>query len=76
MNRIVCTPGVCGGEPCVQQTRIPVSTLVKYRQLGSDDAELLRMYSTLTNDDLTAVWHYYESNKVEIDYLIAANIEN
>ncbi len=72
-NRVVCRPGVCGGEPCIQQTRIPVSILVKYRQLGSNDNELLRMYPSLTNDDLTAARHYYELNKSEIDSLIAAN---
>ncbi len=73
-NRIVSRPGVCGGEPCIKQTRIPVSILVKYRRLGSsDDAELLSMYPSLTIDDLNSAWHYYESNKDEIDSLIATN---
>jgi len=71
--RIVRKPGVCGNEPCIMGTRIPVSTLVRYRQLGSDDSELMRMYPSLAVDDIGAVWRYYESHKTEIDMIIAAN---
>jgi len=28
------TPGVCGGEPCIVRTRIPVWLLVRARQLA------------------------------------------
>ena len=32
---------VCGGEPCVVRTRIPVWLLEQARRLGSTDQELL-----------------------------------
>jgi Uma2 family endonuclease len=33
------TPGVCGGEPCIRETRYTVSGLVQWRSLGLSDAE-------------------------------------
>ena len=42
VSGIECTPGVCGGAPCVVRTRIPVWVLVRARQLGVSDEEILR----------------------------------
>lgn len=66
------TPGVCGGEACVRDTRIPVWLLVRYRQLGADDATLLRQYPGLTVDDLAAAWEYSTAHREEIEAAIAA----
>ncbi|TAE47654.1 MAG: DUF433 domain-containing protein, partial [Oscillatoriales cyanobacterium] len=46
------TPGVCGGDACVGNTRIQVWVLVGYRRLGCSDAELLKCYPHLTAADL------------------------
>ncbi len=46
------TPGVCGGEPCIVRTRIPVWVLERGRQLGSSEGELLRAYPTLRAQDI------------------------
>ena len=35
------TPGVCGDEPCIVRTRVPVWVLVHARQLGTSEADLL-----------------------------------
>jgi uncharacterized protein (DUF433 family) len=64
-------PGVCGGEPCIVRTRIPVWTLVRARQLGLSDAELLRAYPTLNAEDLTEAWAYASANPGEIERQIA-----
>jgi uncharacterized protein (DUF433 family) len=50
------TPGVCGGEPCIVRTRIPVWMLVRARQLGTNEADLLRSYPTLRAEDLANAW--------------------
>jgi uncharacterized protein (DUF433 family) len=71
-QRIQVTAGVCGGHPCIRNTRIPVWTLVAFRQQGADDQELLRNYPTLTQDDLTAAWAYYKQHPEECDRAIAA----
>ena len=40
---IESNPGVCGGEPCIVRTRIPVWLLEQARRLGASEAELLRL---------------------------------
>ena len=68
-------PGVCGGEPCIVRTRIPVWVLVQARWLGTSEAELLRSYPTLRAEDLVNAWGYYRSHKEEIECQIRENEE-
>jgi uncharacterized protein (DUF433 family) len=70
---IESTPGVAGGEPCIVRTRIPVWALVRARQLGASDAEILRSYPRLHAEDLVHAWGYYESHREEIDRQIRDN---
>ena len=49
---IESTPNVCGGEPCIVRTRIPVWVLAQAKRLGTSAAELLRSYPTLRAEDL------------------------
>lgn len=66
-------PGVCGGEPCIVRTRIPVWVLEQARRLGTSEAELLRVYPTLRAEDLANAWAYVRSHRDEIDGQITAN---
>jgi uncharacterized protein (DUF433 family) len=68
-------PGVCGGEPCIVRTRIPVWLLVRARQLGTSEGELLRSYPTLRAEDLTNAWAYYRAHREEIERQIRENEE-
>jgi len=68
-------PGVCGGEPCVVRTRIPVWLLEQARRLGSSESELLRSYPTLRAQDLANAWNYVRSHRDEIDRQIRDNEE-
>lgn len=70
---IESTPGVCGGEPCIVRTRIPVWVLVHARNLGTSEAELLRCYPTLRAEDLANAWAYYRAHNDEIDQHIHDN---
>lgn len=70
---IVSTPGICGGAPRIAGTRIPVWTLVQYRQLGSSEADLLHAYPTLRSEDLANAWAYYRIHKEEIEQQIIEN---
>jgi uncharacterized protein (DUF433 family) len=63
---IESTPGVCGGEPCIVRTRIPVWVLVAARSLGTSDAELLRAYPILRAEDLVHAWGYWRSHRDEV----------
>ncbi|HEY9826770.1 MAG TPA: DUF433 domain-containing protein [Stenomitos sp.] len=67
------TPGVCGGRACIRNTRIPVWTLVVYRQNGSDDASILNDYPTLTQSDLDTAWAYNALYAEEIQSDICDN---
>jgi uncharacterized protein (DUF433 family) len=64
---IESTPGVCGGEPCIVRTRIPVWLLVQARRLGASEADLLRSYPTLRAEDLANAWAYYRAHREEIE---------
>ena len=67
---IQVTAGVCGGQPRIRNTRIPVWTLVAFRKQGADDEELLRNYPTLSKSDLSAAWEYYEQHREAVDSAI------
>ena len=68
-------PGVCGGEPCIVRTRIPVWVLEHARRLGTSEAELLRAYPTLRAADLVNAWQYVHANRAEIEQQIRDNEE-
>jgi uncharacterized protein (DUF433 family) len=67
------TPGVCGGDACIANTRIPVWVLVQARNLGSSEAELLENYPSLTATDLTNAWAYATAYPEEIAQAIHEN---
>lgn len=66
-------PGVCGGEPCIVRTRIPVWVLVQARKLGTSEVDLLRCYPTLRAEDLANAWAYFRSHRDEIEQQIQEN---
>ena len=70
---IESTLGVCGGEPCIVRTRIPVWVLEQARRLGTSEDELLRSYPTLRAEDLANAWAYVRSHRQEIEAQIHAN---
>jgi len=66
-------PDVCGGEPCIVRTRIPVWLLVQARKLGVSEANLLSCYPTLRAEDVAHAWAYYRSHRHEIESQIRSN---
>jgi uncharacterized protein (DUF433 family) len=72
---IESNPGVCGGEPCIVRTRIPVWVLEQARRLGVSEADLLRSYPTLRASDLVNAWSYVSNHRDEIEAQIRANEE-
>jgi uncharacterized protein (DUF433 family) len=72
---IEATPGVCGGEPRIAGTRIPVWTLEQARRLGASEADLLRDYPGLRAADLVNAWAYVAAHGEEIERQIRENEE-
>ena len=70
---VEATPGVCGGEPCIVRTRIPVWALEQSRRLGISEDELLRSYPALRAEDLVNAWAYVRSHRTEIEDQIREN---
>lgn len=52
------TPGVVGGDACIRNMRIPVWSLVQYRNMGANDDRILEAYPQLTATDLANPWTY------------------
>jgi uncharacterized protein (DUF433 family) len=67
------TPGVCGGEACVGETRLAVWMLVEARRAGCTDTEILQDYLGLNAARLANAWAYAESHAEEIEEAIAEN---
>lgn len=66
-------PDVCGGEPCVVRTRIPVWLLERARRLGTTEPELLESYPSIRAEDLVNAWAYVRSHPAEIEAQILEN---
>ena len=72
---VECTPGVCGGEPCIVRTRIPIWILEQMRRQGVSEADILRSYPTLRVEDLAAAWSFVRAYRSEIEQQIRENEE-
>lgn len=57
-DRIVSSPNLCHGTPCIQGTRIMVSVILDNLAEGNDAEAILREYPTLTRDDISAAISY------------------
>jgi uncharacterized protein (DUF433 family) len=72
---ITKTPGVCGGDACIDGTRLPVWLFVSLRSQGATDAELLQFYPHLSAADLVNVWAYAEAHPDEIETALQEEAE-
>ncbi|MEI6279092.1 MAG: DUF433 domain-containing protein [Verrucomicrobiota bacterium] len=68
------TPGVCGGEACIGNTRIAVWMLEDARRQGASEEELLQDYPGLRSADLDTAWAYAKEHPAEIENAIQANL--
>jgi len=66
-------PDVCGGEPCIVRTRIPVWLLVQGHNLGTSEADLLNAYPSLRAEDLANAWAFFRGHREEIERQILEN---
>jgi len=64
---------VCGGDPCIVRTRIPVWLLEQARRMGASEQQLLAAYPSLRAEDLVNAWAYARAHAAEIDAQIREN---
>ncbi len=53
-DRIVRDPRICGGDPVIKGTRVPLRTILASLAEGDTADEILQDFPTLTEDDMRA----------------------
>lgn len=67
IERIVSNPNVCGGKPCIADTRIRVQDVYVWHELqGLSADEIVSRFSHLTMADVYAALSYYWDHRDEI----------
>ncbi len=56
--RIVSDPNICGGEPCVKGTRVPVHIILSHLAAGESYEVILTNFPRLTVEDIRACLEY------------------
>jgi uncharacterized protein (DUF433 family) len=56
--RIVSDPNICGGEPRIKGTRIPVHIILSHLAAGEDYETVLKQFPRLTRQDILACLEY------------------
>lgn len=54
-KRIRRDPRICGGQPVIKDTRVPVRTILASLAEGASTEEILRDFPTLSEPDVRAV---------------------
>ena len=68
---IVSEPGIRGGHPCVEGTRIAVHDVIGLLQNGETVESVTHCLPGLTRAQANECLAYYEDHLAEIDHLIA-----
>lgn len=55
---IVVDPKICGGEPCIKGTRIPVHIILSHLAAGNTEEEILKNFPNITHSDILACLEY------------------
>jgi uncharacterized protein (DUF433 family) len=66
-RHIECTPGVCGGKPCIAGHRIRVQDIMIWHDLqGLSADEIVAQYPQISLADVYAALTYYHDHREEI----------
>jgi uncharacterized protein (DUF433 family) len=64
-GRIAANPNICGGEPCVTGTRVPVHIVLSHLAAGDDYRTILSNFPHLKTEDIKACLEYAAYLSVE-----------
>jgi len=67
LQRITSDPQVCGGRPCIRDTRMRVSDVLDLLAAGADTEEILADYPYLERADIAAALSYASA---QIDHVV------
>jgi uncharacterized protein (DUF433 family) len=57
-SRITLKPEVCGGRPCIRDTRIEIAIILDGLAEGLTEADIIDHYPQLTKEDIQAALAY------------------
>ncbi len=57
-ERIISNPQVCGGEPCIKGTRIPVHVILSHIAAEEDYVSILKEFPRIKQEDILACLEY------------------
>ncbi len=57
-ERIAVDPNICGGEPCIKGTRVPVHVVLSHLAADDSEADILANFPSLTREDIKACLEY------------------
>jgi uncharacterized protein (DUF433 family) len=57
-ERIISDPDICGGEPCIKGTRVPVQVILSHLAAGETHETILKQFPRLTPEDIRACLEY------------------
>jgi len=57
-ERIISDPTICGGEPCIKGTRIPVHIILSHLAAGDDYNTILQNFPRTSLDDIKTCLEY------------------
>ena len=72
-SRIVSSPNVLGGKPCIKGTRISVEFILELAASGAGRNEILLAYPHLAADDVEEVLQY-ASHFLKNDVILSAEV--
>lgn len=64
---------VCGGEPCIRGTRIPLWVLYRAKQRGDTNNHLRKKYPILKTIPLAQIMEYAETQQTDLERAIREN---
>ncbi|MCK4595876.1 DUF433 domain-containing protein [candidate division WOR-3 bacterium] len=57
-DHIISDPNICGGEPCIRGTRIPVHIILSHLASGEDYDTILKNFPNIEKKDILACLEY------------------
>ena len=58
VSRVTLRPGVCGGKPCIRDTRIEIAIILDGLAEGMTEEDIIDHYPQLTREDIRATLAY------------------
>jgi uncharacterized protein (DUF433 family) len=65
--KIVATPGVLGGRPCIEGTRLSVRTVATWYKQGYSPEEIAGELETVSLAQVYAALTYYHAHQAEVE---------